>query len=66
MTNEQIIRRFRKDYGLSGKRWQRFCQRYVNRDLTTIVRFIRGQYKDVPTEFRDFFKAEMERVCSQK
>lgn len=66
MTSEQIINRFRDDYGLSGRRWRRFCRRYVSRNLTTVICFIRGRYGKVPVEFRDCFIAEMQRGCRLK
>lgn len=65
MTNKQILCRFKKDCGLSGTHWKRFCKRYVSRNVTTVMRFIRVQYGDVPSAFREHLIKEMRHGCGR-
>lgn len=68
-TAVQMIQGFRAEMRMTDKDWYKFCLRYSNRNITTVIVFFEDMYDEVPYGFNTILRGEMRarvRRCQAK
>lgn len=59
MTVIQMIHGFKTQMEMDDADWYRFCLRYSDRNITTVILFFEDMYGKMPYGFNEIFRNEM-------
>lgn len=67
MTGSEFVLKFKEDSMMTEQEWRRFCKRYRNKDVSSVVDAIKSLYKKsnviVPHSLRQALIIEIENQC---
>lgn len=69
MTGRELVLLFKKDSGMNEMEWERFCRRYVNKDISSVIDTVKVLYEgaefSIPSTFKEALKEEIQKTLSR-
>lgn len=65
MTANKILRNIKEDEGMTRKQFLKFCNRYSERNISTILHYLRNNYNISNKEFAISIQIEMKKILEK-